>query len=103
MLVFTEETFGPLAAVTSVATDEEAVERANNSPFGLAAYVFGRDLGRVQRIFERLEYGVIGVNDGAPSTGQAPFGGMKLSGYGREGGKYAMAEYLETKFISLGL
>jgi succinate-semialdehyde dehydrogenase / glutarate-semialdehyde dehydrogenase len=57
----------------------------------------------VQRIFERLEYGVIGVNDGAPSTGQAPFGGMKLSGYGREGGKYAMAEYLETKFISLGL
>ena len=103
MLVFTEETFGPLAAVTSVAGDEEAVERANNSPFGLAAYVFGRDLGRVQRIFERLEYGVIGVNDGAPSTGQAPFGGMKLSGYGREGGKYAMAEYLETKFISLGL
>jgi succinate-semialdehyde dehydrogenase/glutarate-semialdehyde dehydrogenase len=103
MLIFTEETFGPVAAVTSFDTDAEAIERANNSPFGLAAYVFGRDLGRVYRIVEGLEYGVIGVNDGAPSTGQAPFGGMKMSGYGREGGKYAMAEYLETKYVSLGL
>jgi succinate-semialdehyde dehydrogenase / glutarate-semialdehyde dehydrogenase len=103
MLVFTEETFGPLAAVSRVATDEEAVRRANNSPFGLAAYVFGRDLGRVMRVVEQLEYGVVGVNDGAPSTGQAPFGGMKMSGYGREGGKYAMAEYLETQYVSLGL
>jgi succinate-semialdehyde dehydrogenase / glutarate-semialdehyde dehydrogenase len=103
MRIFTEETFGPVAAVTSVASDDEAVERANNSPFGLAAYVFGRDLGRVLRLVERLEYGVIGVNDGAPSTGQAPFGGMKMSGYGREGGKYVMSEYLETKYVSLGL
>jgi succinate-semialdehyde dehydrogenase / glutarate-semialdehyde dehydrogenase len=103
MRIFTEETFGPVAAVTSVASDEEAAQRANNSPFGLAAYVFGRDLGRVLRLVERLEYGVIGVNDGAPSTGQAPFGGMKMSGYGREGGKYVMGEYLETKYVSLGL
>jgi succinate-semialdehyde dehydrogenase/glutarate-semialdehyde dehydrogenase len=103
MRIFTEETFGPVAAVTSVASDDEAVGRANSSPFGLAAYVFGRDLGRVLRLVERLEYGVIGVNDGAPSTGQAPFGGMKMSGYGREGGKYAMADYLETKYVSLGL
>ena len=103
MLIFREETFGPVAAVSRFETDAEAVERANNSPFGLAAYVFGRDIGRVHRIVEDLEYGVIGVNDGAPSTGQAPFGGMKLSGYGREGGKYAMAEYLETKYVSLGL
>ncbi len=103
MRIFTEETFGPVAAISSVASDDEAVKRANNSPFGLAAYVFGRDLGRVLRLAERLEYGVIGVNDGAPSTGQAPFGGMKMSGYGREGGKYAMSEYLETKYVSLGL
>lgn len=103
MRIFTEETFGPVAAISSVASDDEAVKRANNSPFGLAAYVFGRDLGRVLRLAERLEYGVIGVNDGAPSTGQAPFGGIKMSGYGREGGKYAMSEYLETKYVSLGL
>jgi succinate-semialdehyde dehydrogenase/glutarate-semialdehyde dehydrogenase len=103
MMIFTEETFGPVAAVTRYESDDEAVRRANDSPFGLAAYVFGRDIGRVQRITEELEYGVIGVNDGAPSTGQAPFGGMKMSGYGREGGKYAMAEYLETKYVSIGL
>jgi succinate-semialdehyde dehydrogenase/glutarate-semialdehyde dehydrogenase len=103
MLVFTEETFGPLAAVAKVGSDEEAVTRANSSPFGLAAYLFGRDLGRVHRIVEQLEYGVVGVNDGAPSTGQVPFGGMKMSGYGREGGKYVMHEYLETKYVSLGL
>jgi len=103
MRIFTEETFGPVAAISSVASDDEAAQRANNSPFGLAAYVFGRDLGRVLRLVERLEYGVIGVNDGAPSTGQAPFGGMKMSGYGREGGKYVMGEYLETKYVSLGL
>lgn len=103
MLVFTEETFGPVAAITAFETDAEAINRANASPFGLAAYVFGRDVGRLFRTVEDLEYGVIGVNDGAPSTGQAPFGGMKLSGYGREGGKYAMREYLETKFVSLAL
>jgi succinate-semialdehyde dehydrogenase / glutarate-semialdehyde dehydrogenase len=103
MNVFTEETFGPVAAITSFESDGEAVARANNSPFGLAAYVFSRDLGRVIRTVEQLEYGVIGVNDGAPSTGQAPFGGMKMSGYGREGGKYAMNDYLETKYVSLAL
>jgi succinate-semialdehyde dehydrogenase/glutarate-semialdehyde dehydrogenase len=103
MQIFVEETFGPVAAISVFDTDDEAVTRANNSPFGLAAYVFSRDLGRIMRTVERLEYGVIGVNDGAPSTGQAPFGGMKMSGYGREGGKYAMHEYLETKYISLGL
>jgi succinate-semialdehyde dehydrogenase/glutarate-semialdehyde dehydrogenase len=103
MRIFREETFGPVAAIAVVQSDDEAVSRANDSPFGLAAYVFGRDLGRVHRIIEQLEYGVIGVNDGAPSTGQAPFGGMKMSGYGREGGRYVMHEYLETKYVSLGL
>ncbi|HZE49833.1 MAG TPA: aldehyde dehydrogenase family protein, partial [Jatrophihabitantaceae bacterium] len=99
----TEETFGPVAAITSFESDDEAISRANCSPFGLAAYVFGRDLGRVVRTAEQLEYGVVGVNDGAPSTGQAPFGGLKMSGYGREGGKYAMHEYLDTKYVSLAL
>jgi succinate-semialdehyde dehydrogenase/glutarate-semialdehyde dehydrogenase len=103
MRIFSEETFGPVAALAPFETEDEAVTRANGSPYGLAAYVFSRDLGRVVRTAERLEYGVVGVNDGAPSTGQAPFGGMKLSGYGREGGKYVMGEYLETKYVSLGL
>ena len=73
------------------------------SPFGLAAYVFGRDGSRLLNVAERLESGVIGVNDGVPSTPQAPFGGVGLSGLGREGGKYVMDEYLNTKFVSYGL
>ena len=100
----------PNGALRTVRPDEmaatiiaEAVRRANDSPYGLAAYVFGRDLGRVFRVVEQLDYGVVGVNDGAPSTGQAPFGGRKLSGYGTEGGKYAFADYLDTKYVSLGL
>ncbi|MCW2623796.1 NAD-dependent succinate-semialdehyde dehydrogenase [Mycobacterium sp.] len=103
MLMFAEETFGPVAGVSSFQTIEEAVERANSSPFGLAAYAFGRDIGRLHRVIEALEYGVVGVNDGAPSTAQVPFGGMKMSGYGREGGKYGVAEYVEAKYVSLGL
>ncbi len=103
MLAYTEETFGPVAAVTSFRTDDEAIERANSLPFGLAAYVFGRDATRLLSIVERLESGVVGVNDGVPSTAQAPFGGMRLSGVGREGGKYVMDEYLETKYVSFGL
>ena len=103
MLVFTEETFGPLAAVSPFDTDEEAVVRANSLPFGLAAYVFGRDATRLLRVVESIDAGVIGVNDGVPSTAQAPFGGMRLSGIGREGGKYVMDEYLDTKYISYGL
>ncbi len=103
MLVFTEETFGPLAAISPFRTDEEAVTRANSLPFGLAAYVFGRDATRLLTVVENLESGVVGVNDGVPSTPQAPFGGMRLSGIGREGGRYVMDEYLETKYISYGM
>jgi succinate-semialdehyde dehydrogenase / glutarate-semialdehyde dehydrogenase len=103
MLIFQEETFGPVAAISRVTSDEEAVARANSLPFGLAAYVFGRDGARLLRVVEGLEAGVIGVNDGVPSTPQAPFGGMKLSGIGREGGKYVMDEYLETKYVSYGI
>jgi succinate-semialdehyde dehydrogenase / glutarate-semialdehyde dehydrogenase len=103
MRICTEETFGPVAAIAPFDSDDEAITRANKSPFGLAAYVFSQSLRRVMETVEQLEYGVVGVNDGAPSTGQAPFGGMKMSGYGREGGKYAMHDYLETKFVSLAL
>jgi succinate-semialdehyde dehydrogenase / glutarate-semialdehyde dehydrogenase len=103
MQVFQEETFGPVAAIRSFDDSDDVVAWANNSPFGLAAYVFSRDLGRVMRTTEALQYGVIGVNDGAPSSAQVPFGGLKASGYGREGGKYVMDDYLDIKYVSLGL
>lgn len=73
---------------------------ANASPYGLAAYFYTRDASRLMRVAEALEYGVIGANDSAPSTAQAPFGGMKHSGFGREGGRYVMEDYLETKYVS---
>ncbi|WP_339294409.1 NAD-dependent succinate-semialdehyde dehydrogenase [Paenibacillus sp. FSL W7-1279] len=98
-----EETFGPLAPITTFKTIDEAVQRANNSPYGLAAYVFTQNLGEAVSIAESLDYGIVGVNDPVPSTAQAPFGGFKESGLGREGGHYGMDEFLEVKYISLGL
>jgi len=98
-----EETFGPLAPITTFETIDEAVQRANNSPYGLAAYVFTQNLGEAVLIAESLDYGIVGVNDPVPSTAQAPFGGFKESGLGREGGHYGMEEFLEVKYISLGL
>ena len=95
-----EETFGPVSPVARFFHEEEAIELANASAYGLAAYFFTRDAARLMRVAESLEYGVIGANDGAPSTAQAPFGGMKHSGFGREGGRYAMEDYLETKYVS---
>ena len=103
MQLATEETFGPVSPLRSFAKDEEAIEMANNSVYGLAAYFFTKDASRLIRTAEALEYGIVGANDGMPSTVQAPFGGMKQSGFGREGGKYVMHEYLETKFVSWGL
>lgn len=100
MLCMTEETFGPVAPIATFKTDEEAIERANDTDFGLAAYVFTKDLSRAFRISEALEYGIVGVNDGVPSTPQAPFGGMKESGIGREGGYYGIEEFLEIKYTS---
>lgn len=100
MLVCREETFGPIAPVRSFTTESEAVALANDTRFGLAAYFYTRDASRLMRVAEALEYGIVGANDGAPSTAQAPFGGMKESGFGREGGRYAMEAYLETKYIS---
>jgi succinate-semialdehyde dehydrogenase/glutarate-semialdehyde dehydrogenase len=100
MIVCQEETFGPVAPIRRFTTEAEAIALANNSSYGLAAYFYTRDAGRLMRVAEALEYGIIGANDGGPSTPQAPFGGMKQSGLGREGGRYVMDEYVEVKFVS---
>ncbi|UNL82956.1 NAD-dependent succinate-semialdehyde dehydrogenase [Priestia koreensis] len=103
MLCMYDETFGPVAPIATFKTIDEAIERANNSPFGLAAYLFTEHIKEAIKIAEALEYGIVGVNDGLPSTPQAPFGGFKESGLGREGGHYGIDEFLEVKYISLGL
>ena len=98
-----EETFGPVAPVAKFKTVDEVIERANNTPYGLVAYIFTKDISQAFQISEALEYGIIGLNDGLPSVAQAPFGGFKESGIGREGGHFGIEEYLEIKYISLGL
>jgi len=102
MLVTREETFGPVAPLFRFRTEDEAITLANDTPFGLAAYFYGRDVGRVWRVAEALESGMVGVNTGIISTEVAPFGGVKESGLGREGSKYGLEEFLEVKYISLG-
>lgn len=103
MEIMQEETFGPVAPVQVFDEDEEAVELANSTPFGLAAYVFTENLSRGIQAIEALDFGIVGWNDGLPSAAQAPFGGMKESGYGREGGREGIEAYLETQYISIGL
>jgi succinate-semialdehyde dehydrogenase / glutarate-semialdehyde dehydrogenase len=102
MLVAREETFGPVAPLFRFRTEEEAIALANDTPFGLAAYFYGRDIGRVWRVAEGLETGIVGVNTGIISTEVAPFGGVKESGIGREGSKYGIEEFLEIKYVCLG-
>ena len=102
MLVAREETFGPVAPLFRFKDTAEAIALANDTEFGLAAYFYGRDLGRVWTVAEALEYGIVGVNTGIISTEVAPFGGMKQSGIGREGSKYGMEEFLEIKYVCLG-
>jgi succinate-semialdehyde dehydrogenase/glutarate-semialdehyde dehydrogenase len=102
MDIMHEEIFGPVAPVTRFSTDEEVVTMANDTPYGLAAYFYGRDIGRVFRVAEALEYGMVGVNTGLIATTVAPFGGMKESGIGREGSKYGIEDFLEMKYICLG-
>ena len=97
------ETFGPIAPIQKFETDEEAIRLANDTPFGLAAYFYTQDVSRGTRLSEALDYGIVGWNDGIPSAAQAPFGGTKQSGLGREGGTEGIEEYLETKYISLSL
>jgi len=101
MLVSYEETFGPVAPLFSFSTEEEVIERANNTPFGLASYFYTSDLAKSWRVSEQLEYGIVGLNTGIISTEMAPFGGVKESGMGREGSKYGIDDYLEIKYISL--
>jgi succinate-semialdehyde dehydrogenase/glutarate-semialdehyde dehydrogenase len=101
-LVFNEETFGPVAPLFRFKTEEEAVRLANDTPFGLAAYFYARDVGRIFRVAEALEAGMVGINEGLISTEVAPFGGVKESGLGREGSKYGIEEYLEVKYLALG-
>lgn len=100
--IFGEETFGPIAPVFRFETEEDAVAAANDTPFGLAAYVCARDAGRIFRVVEALEFGMVGVNEGLISTEVAPFGGVKASGTGREGAQVGIEEYLETKYVALG-
>lgn len=103
MELMQEETFGPVAPIATFGSDDEAVELANDTPYGLAAYLYTNDLSRAFYVSEALEYGIVGVNDGVPSAPHAPFGGFKQSGLGREGGHWGLGEYLEVKYISLGL
>jgi succinate-semialdehyde dehydrogenase/glutarate-semialdehyde dehydrogenase len=103
MAVATEETFGPLAPVFRFETDAEVIAAANATRFGLAAYFYGQNLGRVFRLAEALDYGMVGINTGILSTEVAPFGGVKESGIGREGSKYGLDEYLETKYLCIGI
>jgi succinate-semialdehyde dehydrogenase/glutarate-semialdehyde dehydrogenase len=102
MLVAREETFGPVAPLFKFATDEEAVRMANDTEFGLASYFYTRDIGRVWRVAEALEYGMVGVNTGLISAEIAPFGGVKESGIGREGSKYGIEEFVEIKYLCIG-
>ncbi|VDG96721.1 Succinate-semialdehyde dehydrogenase [NADP(+)] GabD [Lysinibacillus sphaericus] len=103
MLCMNEETFGPVAPISTFKTEEEAIQRANDTIYGLAAYLFTENLSRGIRMSEQLEYGIVGLNDGSPSSPQAPFGGFKQSGLGREGGHHGIDEFVEVKYISVGL
>ena len=103
MQVFQEEIFGPVAPIARFETEEEAIRLANDTQYGLAAYFYGRDLSRVWRVAEELEFGIVGVNQGLISTEVAPFGGVKESGNGREGSKYGIEDYLELKYVCLGI
>lgn len=103
MLIMNEETFGPVAPIQKVNSEEEAIKFANQTPYGLAAYVYTENYAKGIRVAEQLNYGIVGWNDGVPSAAQAPFGGMKQSGIGREGGSEGIESYLETKYIAIGL
>jgi len=103
MRLMSEETFGPVAPIAAFDSDEEAIRLANDTPYGLAAYLYTNDLTRAFRVSEALDYGIIGVNDGVPAVPYAPFGGVKQSGLGREGGPWGIEEYLEVKFVSMAL
>ena len=103
MKVAQEETFGPVAPLFKFETEEEVIGYANDTIFGLASYFYARDIGRITRVQEALEYGIVGVNTGLISTEVAPFGGVKQSGLGREGSHLGVEDYLELKYICLSI
>lgn len=103
MIIMQEETFGPVAPIQKIESDEEAAELANSTEYGLAAYVFTENVSRGTKLIEKLDFGIVGWNDGVPSAAQAPFGGMKESGVGREGGHEGMDAFLETQYVSIGI
>jgi succinate-semialdehyde dehydrogenase/glutarate-semialdehyde dehydrogenase len=103
MAMSSEETFGPVAGIARFDSEDEAVRIANDTPYGLAAYFYAQGLGRVHRVAEALEYGIVGINTGLISTEVAPFGGVKESGMGREGSSYGIDEWLELKYWALGI
>ena len=96
-----EETFGPVAPVYKFSKDEEVIKMANDTPYGLASYFYSRDIGRIWKVAEELEYGIVSVNTGLPSKAEIPFGGVKESGLGREGSKYGIDDFLEIKYIQM--
>jgi succinate-semialdehyde dehydrogenase/glutarate-semialdehyde dehydrogenase len=102
MLMAREEIFGPVAAIYRFGDEQDAIRLANDTEYGLAAYFYARDVGRIMRVATQLEYGMIGINDGLISNEVAPFGGVKQSGIGREGSKYGIEDFLEIKYLSLG-
>ncbi len=102
MLISHEETFGPVAGITRFETEEEAIRVANDTVYGLAAYFHTRDYARLLRVAEKLQYGIVGANSGIISAANAPFGGVKESGYGREGGSFGIDEYVDVKYVLVG-
>jgi succinate-semialdehyde dehydrogenase / glutarate-semialdehyde dehydrogenase len=103
MKVAQEETFGPLAPLFRFESEDEVIAHANDTIYGLACYFYTRDIGRITRVQEKLEYGMVGVNTGIISTEVAPFGGVKQSGLGREGSRHGIEDYLEMKYICLSI